>query len=84
MRLVGGLLRPYRGGWLTIVLLALLVETAMSLAAPWPLKVILRSAGFSGGKVHRLLEEGSMNTTAEIQACHSPCSASLRGFHRVF
>ena len=62
MRLVGGLLRPYRGGWLTIVLLALLVETAMSLAAPWPLKVILRSAGFSGGKVHRLLEEGSMNT----------------------
>src|SRR5262245_21272924 len=62
MRLVGGLLRPYRGGWLTIVLLAALVETAMSLAAPWPLKVILRSAGFSGGKVHRLLEEGSMNT----------------------
>ena len=34
------LLRPYRG-WIVIILLAMLVETAMSLAAPWPLKVIL-------------------------------------------
>jgi len=40
MQLVAELLRPYRG-WLTIILLAMLVETAMSLAAPWPLKVIL-------------------------------------------
>ena len=39
-RLVRELLRPYRG-WLVIILLAMLVETAMSLAAPWPLKVIL-------------------------------------------
>src|SRR4029453_439379 len=39
-RLVRGLLSPYRG-WIVIILLAMLVETAMSLAAPWPLKVIL-------------------------------------------
>jgi subfamily B ATP-binding cassette protein MsbA len=39
-RLAAELLRPYRG-WLVIILLAMLVETAMSLAAPWPLKVIL-------------------------------------------
>jgi subfamily B ATP-binding cassette protein MsbA len=39
-RLVVELLRPYRS-WLIIILLAMLVETAMSLAAPWPLKVIL-------------------------------------------
>ena len=38
--LVAGLLRPYRG-WLAIILLAMAVETAASLAAPWPLKVVL-------------------------------------------
>jgi subfamily B ATP-binding cassette protein MsbA len=38
--LVRELLRPYRG-WLAIVLAAMLVETAMSLAAPWPLKVVI-------------------------------------------
>ena len=43
MRLVLGLLRPYRG-WLVIVLIAMLVETAMSLAAPWPLKLVLDDA----------------------------------------
>jgi ABC-type multidrug transport system fused ATPase/permease subunit len=40
MHLVRELISPYRG-WVTIILLAMLVETAMSLAAPWPLKVIL-------------------------------------------
>jgi ABC-type multidrug transport system fused ATPase/permease subunit len=40
MRLVRELLRPYRG-WLMIILVAMVVETAASLAAPWPLKVIL-------------------------------------------
>jgi len=38
--LVLGLVRPYRG-WLAIVFAAMMVETAMSLAAPWPLKVII-------------------------------------------
>ena len=42
-RLVLALLRPYRG-WLTIVFVAMLIETAMSLAAPWPLKIIIDNA----------------------------------------
>ncbi len=41
--LVLGLLRPYRG-WLMIVFIAMLVEIAMSLAAPWPLKIVLDDA----------------------------------------
>ena len=40
MRLVLELVRPYRG-WLIVVFGAMLLETAMSLAAPWPLKIIL-------------------------------------------
>src|SRR5262249_38730731 len=40
IQLVRELLRPYPG-WLIIIWLAMLVETAMSLAAPWPLKVII-------------------------------------------
>ena len=34
------LILPYRG-WLTVVLIAMLFETAMSIAAPWPLKIII-------------------------------------------
>src|SRR5262245_7685830 len=37
------LLRPYRG-WLFIVFVAMLFEIAMSLAAPWPLKLVLDDA----------------------------------------
>src|SRR5271167_3444301 len=40
VRLIRELMRPYRGS-LVIILLAMLVETAMSLAAPWPLKIII-------------------------------------------
>ena len=40
LRLIGELIRPYRFK-LLIILLAMLVETAMSLASPWPLKVII-------------------------------------------
>ena len=43
MQLVLELLRPYRG-WLLIVFIAMLVEIAMSLAAPWPLKLVLDDA----------------------------------------
>jgi ABC-type multidrug transport system fused ATPase/permease subunit len=42
-RLVIELLRPYRG-WLAIVFLAMLVEIATSLAAPWPLKLVIDDA----------------------------------------
>jgi subfamily B ATP-binding cassette protein MsbA len=38
--LIRQLLRPYRGT-LLVILLAMMVETAMSLAAPWPLKIII-------------------------------------------
>jgi subfamily B ATP-binding cassette protein MsbA len=40
--LVLDLLRPYRR-WLAIVFVAMLLETAMSLAAPWPLKIVIDS-----------------------------------------
>ncbi len=39
-RLIRELIRPYRGK-LLIILAAMLVETAMSLANPWPLKIII-------------------------------------------
>jgi ABC-type multidrug transport system fused ATPase/permease subunit len=39
-RLILQLLRPYRG-WLAIILLSMAAETAASLAAPWPLKIVL-------------------------------------------
>lgn len=40
IRLIRDLVRPYRGS-LTVILLAMLVQTMMSLAGPWPLKVII-------------------------------------------
>ncbi len=40
LKFIGGLIRPYRST-LAIILFAMFVETAMSLAAPWPLKIIL-------------------------------------------
>jgi ABC-type multidrug transport system fused ATPase/permease subunit len=40
LQFIKGLIRPYRST-LVFILLAMLVETAMSLAAPWPLKIIL-------------------------------------------
>src|SRR5208283_4302535 len=42
-QLVLELIRPYHG-WLVIVLVAMIVEIAMSLAAPWPLKLVLDDA----------------------------------------
>lgn len=42
-RLVFEMLRPYRG-WLAIVFLVMLVEIGASLAAPWPLKLVLDDA----------------------------------------
>jgi len=40
LRLIRSLVRPYRGT-LLIILVAMLVQTAMSVAGPWPLKIIL-------------------------------------------
>ncbi|HOW48390.1 MAG TPA: ABC transporter ATP-binding protein [Rubrivivax sp.] len=41
-RLLLAALRPYRG-WVALVMAMMLVETLMSLAGPWPLKVVLDS-----------------------------------------
>jgi subfamily B ATP-binding cassette protein MsbA len=41
--LVRDLIRPYKV-WVLVVFTAMLVETAMSLAAPWPLKIVLDNA----------------------------------------
>ena len=40
LRFVVDLIRPYRRT-LVVILLAMLVETVMNLAGPWPLKIIL-------------------------------------------
>jgi ABC-type multidrug transport system fused ATPase/permease subunit len=42
-RLVLEMIRPYRG-WVIIVFIAMLVEIAASLAAPWPLKLVIDDA----------------------------------------
>lgn len=42
-RLVFELVRPYQA-WVFVVFIAMLVEIAMSLAAPWPLKLVLDDA----------------------------------------
>ncbi len=40
--LIRELVRPFTG-WLIIVFVAMLIETAMSLASPWPLKIVIDS-----------------------------------------
>jgi ABC-type multidrug transport system fused ATPase/permease subunit len=40
LALIRELIRPYRGT-LAVILLAMLLETAMSVAGPWPLKIVL-------------------------------------------
>jgi ABC-type multidrug transport system fused ATPase/permease subunit len=46
--LVRELVRPY-AGWVVIVFMAMLIETAMSLASPWPLKLVIDSVLGSHG-----------------------------------
>jgi subfamily B ATP-binding cassette protein MsbA len=58
LRLIRQLIRPYRGS-LLIILSAMLVETAMSLASPWPLKIIIDNVAGSHKLPHwlaRLIE----------------------------
>jgi hypothetical protein len=40
MGLIQELMRPYRGS-LAMILVAMLVQSTMTLAAPWPLKIII-------------------------------------------
>jgi subfamily B ATP-binding cassette protein MsbA len=74
LRFIGGLIRPYRGT-LAIILVAMLVETLMSLAAPWPLKIILdnvvgdkKMAPWMHDLLHPLLEHGNRLHIALIAA----------------
>jgi subfamily B ATP-binding cassette protein MsbA len=74
LRFIGGLIRPYRGT-LAIILVAMLVETAMSLAAPWPLKIILdnvvgdkKMAPWMHDLLRPLLESGSRLHIALVAA----------------
>src|SRR6185503_19635292 len=39
-KLVWAMVKPYKK-WLVIIFLAMVVETCMSLATPWPLKIII-------------------------------------------
>ncbi|HKN24963.1 MAG TPA: ABC transporter ATP-binding protein [Candidatus Acidoferrum sp.] len=72
--LITSLLRPYRGS-LAAILAAMLVQTAMSVAAPWPLKVVLdnvvgvhhlppRAAAF----LQPFLSEGNKMSIAAVAA----------------
>jgi subfamily B ATP-binding cassette protein MsbA len=74
LRFIGGLIRPYRGT-LAIILAAMLVETLMSLAAPWPLKIILdnvvgdrKMAPWMHALLHPLLEHGTRLHIALVAA----------------
>jgi ABC-type multidrug transport system fused ATPase/permease subunit len=83
LRLIRQLVRPYQGT-LFIILLAMIVETAMSLAAPWPLKIILDNV--AGGHklpawLHHLLgpaaESGSRMQIALLAAVATVLIAAL-------
>src|ERR1700751_4248518 len=39
-KLIWAMVRPYKR-WLLIIFLAMLIETCMSLATPWPVKIII-------------------------------------------
>jgi ABC-type multidrug transport system fused ATPase/permease subunit len=74
LQFIGSLIRPYRRT-LVVILLAMLVETTMSLATPWPLKIILDNV-VGGHKlppwlhhlVGDLLEHGSRMHVAALAA----------------
>jgi ABC-type multidrug transport system fused ATPase/permease subunit len=74
LRFIGSLIRPYRRT-LVFIFFAMLVETVMSLATPWPLKIILDSVVGShklAPWLHRLmgsmLESGSRVQVAGFAA----------------
>src|SRR5277367_4395500 len=73
-RLIRELVRPHRRS-LLVILLAMLVETAMSLAAPWPLKIIIdnlvghhRLAPWLDHLVRPMLEGGQKMQVAAFAA----------------
>ncbi len=74
LRFIGGLIQPYRRT-LVIIFLAMLVETGMSLATPWPLKIILdnvigdhKMSPWLHDLLRPLLENGSKLQIAAVAA----------------
>ena len=74
LRFIGSLIRPYRPT-LIIIFCGMLLETAMSLSAPWPLKIILDSvvgshklAPWLQRLLGPLLESGSKTHVALLAA----------------
>ena len=83
MGLIRELLRPYRGS-LAIILAAMIVQSAMTLAAPWPLKIILDNV-----VVGRRLDSWMARLLEPLLTPWPPrtsCNAggACRGHHRHF
>jgi subfamily B ATP-binding cassette protein MsbA len=81
MGLIRELLRPYRGS-LAIILVAMVVQSVMTLAAPWPLKIILdnvivghRLDPWIAGLLKPLLTHGHRVHLAELAAFAVVCIA---------
>ena len=75
LRFIGGLISPYRKT-LVIIFIAMLVETLMSLATPWPLKIILdnvvgdhKMAPWLRHLLRPLIEGDSKAQIAAVAAC---------------
>jgi ABC-type multidrug transport system fused ATPase/permease subunit len=74
MGLIRELMRPYRGS-LAMILVAMLVQSTMTLAAPWPLKIIIDNVvvgrkldPWLAGLLKPLLAHGHRSHLAEIAA----------------
>jgi ABC-type multidrug transport system fused ATPase/permease subunit len=93
VRFAVSLVRPY-WKWLLIVLGAMLVETAMGLASPWPLKIVLDSvfdakpmpavfAWFGGEDVDRLARLNVAAVSTIAIALLQALSAYLNAYYTV-
>jgi subfamily B ATP-binding cassette protein MsbA len=75
-RVIIELVLPYRK-WLLIIFLAMLLETAMSLAAPWPLKIIIDNV-ISGKQLpHWLLWMNNLLPGGHAIALAGICAVAL-------
>ena len=93
IRFAVGLVRPY-WRWLLIVLAAMLVDTAMGLASPWPLKIVLDSvfdskpmppafAWLAGGDADRLAHLNVAVVSTIVIALLQAGSAYLNAYYTV-
>src|SRR5688572_15777859 len=93
LRFAARLVRPY-WKWLVIVVVAMLLETAMGLASPWPLKIVLDSvfddtpmppvfAWLAGGDVDRLARLNVAVGATIVIALLQALSAYLNAYYTV-